>query len=126
MSPARPTISNRPFAPAALALVGAAVASAPVAAQGPASYVPREYQGVGMVDRRGESVPLDLAFVDEHGNDVTLDRYFEAGRPVLLTLNYFQCPQLCTLTLNGMVNGLWSCAGRDGVFACSATAWPMP
>lgn len=85
-------------------------------AQRPYDYVPPEMQGVGVVERLGEKVPLDLTFTDESGNTVQLADYFKAGKPVILTLNYYNCPQLCTLTLNGLVAGLkdvkWS-AGEE-------------
>jgi protein SCO1/2 len=45
-------------------------------------------------------------FKDDTGRDVTLGSYFRPGRPVLLTLNYYRCPMLCTLELNGLVAGL--------------------
>lgn len=78
--------------------------------------LPRELEGVGVDEKLGARVPLDLAFTDESGQAVTLGQYFRRGRPVLLTLNYYQCPMLCTLQLNGLVDGLreltWS-PGRE-------------
>ena len=50
-------------------------------------------------------VPLDLEFVDEAGNTVRLGETFD-GKPVILTLVYYECPMLCTLVLNGMVEAL--------------------
>ena len=47
-------------------------------------------------------ISLDLPFRDEAGNPVTLRRYF-GKKPVLLVLGYFECPMLCTLVLNGLV-----------------------
>lgn len=99
-----------------VALAATAVAR-PAAAQGfAADRVPAEFNGVGVVDRRGEQVPLDLEFTDEQGRAVRLGEYFRPGRPVILTLNYYGCPQLCTLILNGLVDGLngidWS-AGSE-------------
>lgn len=52
-----------------------------------------------------EQVPLELPFVDEQGQDVTLDRYF-GRRPVILALVYYECPMLCTQVLNGLVSAL--------------------
>ncbi|MGV8039440.1 MAG: SCO family protein [Thermoanaerobaculaceae bacterium] len=68
--------------------------------------LPRELEGVGVDEKLGARVPLDLAFTDESGRQVTLGQYFRPGRPVLLTLNYYQCPMLCTLQLNGLVDAL--------------------
>jgi protein SCO1/2 len=50
-------------------------------------------------------VSLDLPFLDEQGNPVTLRRYV-GQRPVILVLGYYRCPMLCTLVLNGMVECL--------------------
>lgn len=60
-------------------------------------------------------VSLDLHFRDETGRVVRLGDYFKS-RPVLLVLGYYQCPMLCTLVLNGMVESAadmkWS-IGRE-------------
>ena len=54
----------------------------------------------------GDQVPLDLAFLDETGQPVTLGSYFGGNRPVVLSLNYFHCQNLCSLELQGLVSGL--------------------
>lgn len=78
-------------------------AAGPVSAQ-VATDLPKELDGVAVVEHRSEMLPLDLEFVDESGATVRLGDYFEADRPVLLTLNYYGCPMLCGLQLNGMVD----------------------
>jgi protein SCO1/2 len=50
-------------------------------------------------------LPLDLPFVDDHGNQVKLGDYF-GKRPVVLALVYYECPMLCTQVLNGLVTAL--------------------
>jgi protein SCO1/2 len=60
---------------------------------------------VGFDQRLGESVPLDLTFRNERGESVQLGDYF-GEKPVVLTLIYYECPMLCTLTLNGLVSAL--------------------
>ena len=57
-------------------------------------------------ERLGEKLPLDLSFVDESGNTVTLGDVIDGELPVLIAPVYYRCPQLCTLVLNGMVDGL--------------------
>jgi protein SCO1 len=58
------------------------------------------------IDQRlNHQVPLDLAFVDDHGRDVRLGQYF-GQRPVVLALVYYECPMLCTQVLNGLVTAL--------------------
>lgn len=58
--------------------------------------------GVGIDQRLNEQIPLDLQFQDEQGRTVKLGDYFQSGRPVLLSLVYYQCPMLCGEVLNGM------------------------
>jgi len=68
--------------------------------------LPEQLRGVDIVERLDEQLPLDAAFVDEAGRAVTLGDFFTADRPVIITLNYFRCPMLCTYQLNGMVSAL--------------------
>lgn len=63
---------------------------------------------VGIDQRLGQQVPLDLMFVDETGQPVKLRQYFGA-KPVILALVYFQCPMLCSEVqagLTGALNGI--------------------
>jgi protein SCO1/2 len=55
---------------------------------------------VGIDQKLGQQVPLDLTFRDETGKTVQLGQYF-GQRPVILSLVYFNCPMLCTQVLNG-------------------------
>jgi protein SCO1/2 len=57
---------------------------------------------VGIDQRLNEQVPLDLQFKDEQGRAVTLGDYFRTGRPVIISLVYYNCPMLCGEVLNGM------------------------
>lgn len=71
---------------------------------------------MGFDQRLDTQVPLDLAFVDEQGQTVQLADYFVAGRPVILNLGYYECPTLCSVVRNGLVDGLRKVsldAGRD-------------
>ncbi len=70
---------------------------------------------VGIDQKLGEQVPLDLEFVDELGQNVRLGDYF-GKRPVVLTMVYFRCPMLCTQVLNGFLKtsaGVPQTIGRD-------------
>jgi len=71
----------------------------------PAGQMPELLQEVGLDQKLNAQVPLDLKFKDENGRPVTLGEYF-GKRPVILTLNYFECPMLCTEVLNGLVSAL--------------------
>lgn len=89
-----------------LTLLGLGCACASASGQLLADELPAELDGVGIVQRLDAPVPLDLAFVDHTGKDVVLRDLIVGDRPVILTLNYYNCPMLCSLTLNGMVDGL--------------------
>jgi protein SCO1/2 len=52
-----------------------------------------------------EQVPSDLALRDEVGNTVHLGDYL-SHKPVILTLNYYECPMLCPLVLEGLLRSL--------------------
>lgn len=71
-----------------------------------AEQVPPALEEVGIEEHLDAKLPFDVHFVDEQGNEVKLGSYFDGQRPVILTLNYYRCPMLCGLQLNGVVEGL--------------------
>lgn len=75
-------------------------------AGGRAEPLPKALEGVGLQEKLGGQVPLETNFHDTDGKEVTLGDFFKPGRPVILTLNYSNCPMLCSLQLNGLVNAL--------------------
>ncbi len=60
----------------------------------------REFEGVSIDEKLGDTVPLDVTFRNEQGEPVTLGQYFDGDRPVMLTLNYYDCPMLCPMMLD--------------------------
>ncbi|MHC5025120.1 MAG: SCO family protein [Planctomycetota bacterium] len=96
-----------------LAVAGGLGPAAPAGAQSYAEQLPPALQDVGV---GGEMLPMDLEFTNEQGESVRLGDFFQSGRPVILTPVFYECPMLCTLVLNGMVDGLndmeWS-AGAE-------------
>lgn len=67
--------------------------------------LPQALQGIGFDQKLNAQIPLDLTFTDDTGRQVNLNDYF-GRRPVILVLAYYQCPRLCTLVLNGLVQGM--------------------
>jgi protein SCO1/2 len=61
---------------------------------------------VGIDQHPNAQIPPGLVFQDEHGRAVKLGDIFDGRRPVILTLNYFQCPMLCTVELNNLLKTL--------------------
>jgi protein SCO1/2 len=91
-----------------LAVLFACAGLAPAQIYGPPQtqvYAPsRLLQKVGINQKMGGQIPLDLPFVDESGKDATLRQYF--GKPVILALVYYQCPSLCNMVLNGVLRSI--------------------
>ena len=85
-------------------IVGILLLSAPVAFA--AETVPVELKGVGIVEHFGATLPLDLTFKNEEGEEVALRNFFDGKKPVLLTLVYYRCPNLCGMLLNGLTEAL--------------------
>lgn len=84
-----------------------------------ASEQPAVLSDVGITENLGAYLDLNLQVTDDRGEQKTLGEYFNKGKPVLLSLVYYNCPGLCSLHLNGLVDGLkevnWS-AGQEFEF----------
>jgi protein SCO1 len=63
-------------------------------------------QQIGIDQKLGQQLPLDLTFRDESGKPVQLSQFFGGQKPVVLTFAYYECPMLCTLVLNGEVKAM--------------------
>ncbi|HEX4845045.1 MAG TPA: SCO family protein [Geothrix sp.] len=89
------------------ALLAAALLCLPAQAQTPApaapapTYTPQE---VGIDEKLGATIPLDLVLKGEDGQPVTLRQLID--KPTLLTLNYFRCAGICTPQLSGVAEVL--------------------
>ena len=66
---------------------------------------PIPLQNVALEQKLGAQVPLDVEFRDEAGRAVALKDYF-GRRPVILSLVYYSCQDLCPLTLDGLVRSM--------------------
>ena len=66
---------------------------------------PVALRNVDLEQKLSAQVPLDVEFRDEAGRTVTLKDYF-GGRPLILSLVYYSCQDLCPLTLDGLVRGM--------------------
>lgn len=77
---------------------------------------PAILEEIGVDEKLGESIPLDLRFVNSEGQTIRLSELFEEGKPVLLNPLYYECPTLCGLVLDAVYNVVnelaWS-PGRD-------------
>ena len=83
----------------------------PVSAYNPernfsASQVPEELKGLEVEEKTGTNVNMNLEFIDDQGNKATLAQFFKNDRPILLSIVYYGCPNLCGLHLNGLSEAL--------------------
>jgi protein SCO1 len=71
----------------------------------PSNAMSPQLKDVRIDQKLNSQVPLNLSFRDESGQPVTLGRYF-TGRPVILSLVYFNCPMLCPEVVQGITKTL--------------------
>jgi protein SCO1/2 len=93
---------------AVAAACGLAAGSIPVAASAgqiataaPPPGSPAWAEGADVDEHLGARLPLDREFVDARGRRIELRSLFDGVHPVLLVLAYYECPQLCSLVLDG-------------------------
>ena len=82
----------------ALALAAAAATSA-TAASGPLATI-------GLDDRVGDTIALEVPLTSPLGERVTLARYLAPGRPIVLVLAYARCRMLCSVVLRGLAEAV--------------------
>jgi protein SCO1/2 len=109
------TFRRAPALAAALAALGAASAPAPARAQfwtreapsgAPLDQTPAALEDVGIDERLGAQVPLDVELVDWTGAPWRLAHAFDGKKPVVLALVYYDCPMLCGLILSGVARAM--------------------
>ncbi len=81
---------------AVLGLLAVALFAGAAHAQAPG---PDSLKQVWFDQKLNAQVPLDLTFRDDEDNIVRLSDYF-GKQPIVLTLNYYHCPNLCSLELD--------------------------
>lgn len=64
------------------------------------------FDGFGIDEKLGATIPLNLVFRGENGNPVTLSTLVDGKKTTLLTLNYSDCPGLCVAQLDGLTESL--------------------
>ena len=93
---------------------------------------PKELQDVGISEKLGSKLDLNMKFNDESGKEVTLASYFDGKHPVIISPVYFSCPGLCNFHLNGLTDALklmekeWSVGGRYQVVSISFDSKETP
>ena len=71
------------------------------------SATPPQLPGrVAIEQHLGAQLPLDTMFRDETGRVVRLRDYANGARPILMVFNYYRCPMLCSMVLEGVASTL--------------------
>ncbi len=70
---------------------------------------------VGIVQKLGHYVPMNLVFRDSEGQDVTLKQVAN-GKPLIIDMGYYECPNLCDVVmsnLEGLLDELSEVPGKS-------------
>lgn len=59
-----------------------------------------------MQEQLNDRLPLSLEFTDSSGTTLSLQQATGSDLPVILTFNYSDCPMLCNMQLNGLVDSM--------------------
>lgn len=69
---------------------------------------------VGITEHLGDTIPLDLVFKNENNEDISLRQLVD--KPIILSLVYFNCPNICSpilISLNDAINKAPMELGKD-------------
>ncbi len=69
-------------------------------------------EGVSIDQRLNAELPRDVRFTTDTGTVVTVGELFDGTLPAIFTLNYTDCPQLCTVHLSKLVEALAEFSGE--------------
>ena len=64
----------------------------------------KDLSGIGIDQRLGQTIPLDLTFKDEKGNPAILRQLIHT--PAILAPVYYHCPNVCSLLLQNLADVL--------------------
>jgi protein SCO1/2 len=71
-----------------------------------AEPLPPQLNGIDVTEHLGAQLDLSLTFVDWQGRTVRLADIFRGDKPVLLSLNYYECPMMCGIQLQALTQSL--------------------
>jgi protein SCO1 len=70
---------------------------------GSAQDTPPTPQQVGIDEKLGDVLPMDMVFYDEYGKGVTLGEMI-GGKPTVISIVYYRCPGICSPLLSGLAD----------------------
>lgn len=68
--------------------------------------LPPEARGITVIQNLGDSIPTDLPLTDSSGREIKTGDIISGDLPTIVTLNYSNCPMLCSVQLNALVSSL--------------------
>jgi len=77
--------------------------------------LPMMAQGLEVDEKVNRGVDLNLSFLAADGTEHKLSEYFAKGRPVVINLVYYACPNLCNMVLNGQVQAMKDLTWTPGI-----------
>jgi len=78
--------------------------SAAAASSSQDSNVPEKSTEVGFNEKLGDTIPMDLPFIDEQGRKVMLGELIKG--PTVLSLVYYSCSHTCPMLLSGLAEAV--------------------
>jgi len=72
----------------------------------------KETPGVGIEEKLGQAIPLDIVFNDESGNRISLRQLIH--KPTILVPVYFGCPDVCSFLLYNLAGALNQFSSEPG------------
>ena len=68
--------------------------------------LPAEARGVTVDQNLGATIPINLPLTDSRGQAIKTGYVFNGNLPTIVTLNYSDCPMLCSVQLNKLTSAL--------------------
>src|SRR5262245_51240245 len=85
---------------------------------------------IGIDEHLGGNLSMDTVFTDENGKRAPLKDMVDTTKPTIVALVYYECPNLCTLLLNGLTSALkeldWNTGEKFNVVAISINPSDTP
>jgi protein SCO1/2 len=59
---------------------------------------------IGVIEKLGETIPMDAMLVDEHGDTVIIGDLID--KPTILNFVYYRCPGICSPLMDGLADAM--------------------
>ena len=62
-----------------------------------------DVKNIGFKEVLSSKIDTTSTFLDQDGNEHSLDFYLEDGKPLIISMVYFNCPRVCTFATDGVL-----------------------